>query len=299
MHDLTIIGGGPAGLSAAANAAAEGLNVVLLEAADVLGGQAGTSSRIENYLGFPQGVDGVTLTSAAARQAKRLGADLRTGKRVERLEHNPATELWVATCEAGDRFVSRAVLLAVGVDYRRFPVEVDPHELVLYGAPASAHEECAGHPVVVVGGGNSAGQAALNLARIGAHVALLVRRPLRQTMSRYLIERIATAEHITARIGEVAGVYPESPGVVLKGGEELDAHRIFAYIGSEPRTAFVSGCCSTVPPGFIPTDENFQANDAGLFVAGDVREGSYKRVAAAVGEGAVAAAAVWRFIFNA
>lgn len=296
MNDLVIIGGGPAGLSAAVNAAAEGVGTVLLERSDVLGGQAGTSSRIENYLGFPQGVAGDKLTRVAQRQARRLGAELRVGKEVVSLEHNEATGFWLTTCQEGEQFISQAVLLATGVDYRRFGKDVDPDERVLYGAPASAHEECRDRPVLVVGGGNSAGQAALNLARIGAYVTLVARRPLRQTMSRYLIERIAVSKNITATLGEIDGV---DDGVVWINANAIPADAVFAYIGTTPRTGFVHHCCTIDGPGFVETDENFSANPDGLFAAGDVRAGSYKRVAAAAGEGAVSAAAIWRHIFHA
>jgi thioredoxin reductase (NADPH) len=297
MHDVTIIGGGPAGLSAALNGAAEGLSTLLLERSDVLGGQAGTSSRIENYLGFPNGVAGQPLTSKATKQALRLGADIKTEHAVIDVEHNEATGFWVTSCAAGTQHVSRAVILASGVDYRRLSTDVDPDGLALYGAPARAHDECKGQPVVVIGGGNSAGQAALNLAKIGAYVTLLVRRPLKLTMSRYLIERIAVHPGITPKLGQVEHV--DSDGVeVADWGPHIPASRVFAYIGMTPRSDFIHHCCTVAEPGFVHTDDTFAANEYGLFVAGDVRAGSFKRVAAAVGEGAIAAAAAWRYVYD-
>lgn len=298
MHDIVIIGGGPAGLSAALNGAAEGLDTLLLERTDSIGGQAGTSSRIENYLGFPNGVAGQPLTTRAAKQAKRLGANLKLEHEVVDVTHDPVTETWMTSCATGSQHVSKALIVASGVDYRRLGETVDPHERALYGAPASAHEECKDKDVIVVGGGNSAGQAALNLAKIGARVTLLVRRPLRQTMSQYLIERIALEPNITGRLGEIGSIYDDPPMVALKDHTELDAERVFAYIGMIPRTGFIEHCCTIHRPGFIETDENFSANEHGLFVAGDVRKGSMKRVAAAVGEGAITAAAAWRYIAN-
>jgi thioredoxin reductase (NADPH) len=299
MHDLIIVGGGPAGLSAAVNAAAEGLTVTLLERNEELGGQAGTSSRIENYLGFRNGVSGEELTRHAAKQAVRLGADLRTNHGVARIEHNAATGFWLTVCDGGEQHVSTAVLIAVGVDYRRLKIPGGESDLVLYGAPASAHDECKGHDVVVIGGGNSAGQAALSLAGSGARVTLLVRRSLRHTMSRYLIERIAKHPAVAATIGEADAVEDgsgELKGVWTKEQTFLNAHRVFAYIGADPRTDFIRHCCKLEPPGFVETDNDFMANEDGLFAAGDVRMHSQKRVASAVGEGAIAAAAAWRHV---
>lgn len=295
LHDAVIIGGGPAGLSAALNGAAEGLNVLLLERASALGGQAGTSSRIENYLGFPHGVSGETIARSASKQARRLGAALQTCTKVIDVEYNTATGFWVVTCESGERYISRTVILATGVDYRR--LDIPGGDQALYGAPASAHDECKDHDVIVIGGGNSAGQAALNLAKIGARVTLLVRRPLYHTMSHYLIERIAVHSSIEPVIGEAslieAGwVYLEDPT------RRLPADRVLAYVGMVPRTDFIHHCCSIKRPGYVQTDDNFAANADGLFVAGDVRADSYKRVSAAVGEGAIAAAAAWRKVFT-
>lgn len=297
MRDVIVIGGGPAGISAALNAAAEGLDVLLLERLNYLGGQAGTSSQIENYLGFPGGIAGEPLMRRAASQARRLGATLTTDHVVTGVEHNEATGMWLVQCESGCRHIARTVVLATGVDYRRLkiPGGVDP--IVLYGAPAEAHIECADKDVVVIGGGNSAGQATLSLARLGARVTLLVRRPLVHTMSQYLIERIAVNPLVTPTIGEPEQI--QGSAVEVIGGGLIPAHRVFAYIGMAPRTDFLKYCCSLEGSGFIHTNSDFSANGDGLFAAGDVRSGSYKRVAAAVGEGAIVASAAWRRIFGA
>ena len=294
MYDAVIIGGGPAGLSAAINAAAEGLDVLLLERSSVLGGQAGTSSRIENYLGYPNGIDGNSLTRMAARQARRFGTQFQLDTPVVSVEHSPVTGFWLTTCKTGTQYLSRTVILASGVDYRR--LDVPGGNRALYGAPASSHEECEGKDVVVIGGGNSAGQAALNLANIGARVHLLVRRPLVQTMSNYLIERLATHDRVDFTLGLVESIGLRH--VYTADGGQLDASRVFAYIGMIPRTEFVHNCCDIEHPGFIHSDDQFAANHDGLFVAGDVRAGSFKRVAAAVGEGAIAAASAWRKVYG-
>lgn len=300
LYDTVIIGGGPAGLSAALNSAAEGLTVLLLERDPQLGGQAGTSSRIENYLGWPNGVGGKTLTQKALKQAMRLGAQVQTSRKVTSVEHSPMTGYWMTTCVGGEQFLSRTVVLASGVDYKRLLPSQDPRGLALYGAPAMAHEECAGHEVLVIGGGNSAGQAALNLARIGARVTLLARHPLLDSMSSYLIERLAVSKQVTMKMGELLTLAEDTATIGPNPRTFVPTYRAFVYIGMEPRTAFVKNCCTLDPPesGYVKTDTGFRANGNGLFAAGDVRQGSFKRVSAAVGEGAIVSAKVWAHIYN-
>lgn len=299
MKDLVIIGGGPAGLSAALNGAAEGLDVALLEREAYLGGQAGTSSRIENYLGFHDGVSGACLTDQAFRQAQRLGAEVHLESEVVGLKHEPALGYWVTECSSGFKWVSSAVLVAVGVDYRRLEVPGGEGPNVMYGAPASSHDECGDSDVLIVGGGNSAGQAALNLCDVGARVTILVRRPLKQTMSAYLVERIAKDSRITVELGRLDEVHEDySTFDTPDGARTVQASKVFAYIGAEPRTHFLQACCHVDDVGFIETDGDFRANQEGMFAAGDVRAGSRKRVAVATGEGAITAANVWRHIYN-
>jgi thioredoxin reductase (NADPH) len=268
------------------------MSVMLLERDPVLGGQAGTSSRIENYLGFDNGVSGADLTKRACDQARRLGAELRTEHQVALLSHQEGTGYWVSECTNGEQHVAPAVLAAVGVDYRRLNIPGGDSPHVFYGASHSDHEACFGTPVVVIGGGNSAGQAVLNLHKHGAQVTMVVRRSLRETMSRYLIERIVKAR-IPVLVGAPEIITPEHVAGDRIG--ILPASHVYAYIGMEPRTEFLAECCDTDNHGFILTEE-FQASAPGLFVAGDVRSGSRKRVAVATGEGAIAAADIWRFI---
>lgn len=288
VYDVIVIGGGPAGLSAALNAAAEGLSTILLERGGGLGGQAGTSSRIENHLGFPDGVTGPCLTERSVAQAERLGARIVTGHTVRALYRQG--DHWVAEC-AQARVRGLAVIVAAGVDFRR--LDVPGGETALYGAAPGEHGQFAGRPVAVIGGGNSAGQAALNLSGHGCPVAVVVRRPLEATMSAYLIERIAADRRIAVVHGTPAAI--EDGWLVLAGGAQISAVAVFAYIGAHPRTDFLADACPCDGAGYVVADADLQAAP-GLFVAGDVRAGSRKRVAAAAGEGAIAAAHAWTYV---
>jgi len=295
-HDLLIIGAGPAGLSAATNSASEGLETCVLEAAPAAGGQAATSSRIENYPGFPDGVDGATMAQKFAQQAERLGARIETDAPVYSLTRGESG-LW----HAGEH-VARAVLLANGADYRRLDVPgAAESDAILYGAPAEVHPQYAGRPVAVIGAANSAAQAALNLARFGARVTLLARRTLAAGASAYLVARIAATGGI--RVFErtsVAAVEPDPEGAYLitEGAHSgpLFVAAAFAYIGAVPRADFARGVCSLDSSGFVQARDGFATSARGLFVAGDIRAGSRKRVAAAVGEGAQAVAQAWQYV---
>jgi thioredoxin reductase (NADPH) len=294
--DLLIVGGGPAGLGAAVYGASEGLDTLLVEST-VLGGQAGSSRRIENYLGFPAGISGTELTSRAITQARKFSARVAAPYRAQTLE--PGAERHLVTLDDGSEVAARAVVLATGADYRRLPVEgLDEYEgiSVYYAAGPLEGQLCAGQRVGVVGGGNSAAQAAIWLARGGALVTLLHRRAhLRETMSQYLIddlERYGVAVRDGSQIDALQGSEGKLEGVSLADGAELPFAFLFFFLGAEPCTEWLGDVVARDADGFVLTgpdagaDGLLETSVPGVFAAGDVRAGSIKRCATAVGEGA-------------
>jgi thioredoxin reductase (NADPH) len=294
--DLLILGGGPAGLGAAVYGASEGLETLLVDGTG-LGGQAGTSRRIENYLGFPAGISGTELTSRAVTQARKFGARTGTPYRAEALE--PGGERHLVRLEGGIEISARAVLLATGAEYRRLPVDdLDRYEgiSVFYAAgPPEAHL-CGAQRVGVVGGGNSAAQAAVWLARGGALVTLLHRRAdLQETMSHYLLEeldRYGVAVRDRSEIAALHGSDGTLERVTLTDGAELPFSFLFLFLGAAPCTEWLGDVVSRDEHGFILTGPDASAEGLletsvpGVYAAGDVRAGSIKRCATAVGEGA-------------
>jgi thioredoxin reductase (NADPH) len=295
--DLVVIGGGPAGLGAAVYGASEGLNTLLVEGS-ALGGQAGTSRRIENYLGFPAGISGSELTTRAIVQARKFGARTATPYRAVSLELGD--ERHTVYLEENRQVAARAVILATGADYNRLPVD-DLAEYegvsVFYAAgPPEAHS-CGAKRVGVIGGGNSAAQAAVWLARGGALVTLLHRRAdLRETMSDYLIhelERYGVAVRDRCEVAELHGTDGELEAVTLKNGERVPFSFLFLFLGATPCTEWLDDLVARDEKGFILTgsdagaDSLLETSVPGIFAAGDVRSGSVKRCATAVGEGAM------------
>jgi thioredoxin reductase (NADPH) len=294
--DLLILGGGPAGLGAAVYGASEGLDTLLVDGTG-LGGQAGTSRRIENYLGFPAGISGTELTSRAVTQARKFGARTGTPYRAEALE--PGSDRHLVRLEGGIEVSARAVLLATGAEYRRLPVDdLDQYEgiSVFYAAgPPEAHL-CGAQRVGVVGGGNSAAQAAVWLARGGALVTLLHRRAdLRETMSQYLLdelERYGVAVRARSEITALHGADDELEAVTLSDGARLPLAFLFLFLGASPCTEWLGDVVARDDHGFILTGPEAEADGLletsvpGVYAAGDVRAGSIKRCATAVGEGA-------------
>ena len=296
--DLLIVGAGPAGLAAAVYGASEGLHTLVVEST-ALGGQAGSSRRIENYLGFPAGISGTELTSRAVTQARKFNARTATPYRALSLE--PGDGHHLVRLEEDREIAARAVLLATGAQYRRLPVDrLAEFEglTVFYAAGAPEAQLCAGSRVAVVGGGNSAGQAAVWLARGGALVTLLHRRAeLHETMSDYLIhelERYGVAVRDRSEIAALHGEDGHLEAVTLISGERLPFSFMFLFLGALPCTEWLDDTVTRDHDGFILTGaaanmENLLETDIrGVFAAGDVRSGSTKRCATAVGEGAMA-----------
>jgi thioredoxin reductase (NADPH) len=312
MYDIAVVGGGPAGLAAAVYGASEGLSTIVIEGS-APGGQAGTSSRIENYLGFPTGVSGQQLAQNATVQAQKFGARFAISRNVIDLEQ--VGNGYRLSLEGGNTILTRSVVVATGARYRRLDVpnyKKYEYQGVHYAATAMEAGRCFGNEVVVVGGGNSAGQAALYLALGASHVHLLIRGvTLKDTMSDYLIQRIVSSTRIT--------LHSESEVISLDGDTHLrsvswrnrrtgamqscSAGNMFVMIGALPNTAWLNGKLDLDSNGFVTTkvsaeDENsaFQTSLPGVYAVGDVRSGSIKRVANAVGEGSVVVSYIHRHI---
>lgn len=315
-YDVTVIGAGPAGLAAAVYGASEGLSTVVLEP-EAIGGQAGSSSLIRNYLGFPSGVSGEELAVRAYTQALSFGAEYVYGSPASGLRPE-GTEL-IVTLADGSEVRSRAVIVATGMAYRRLGIpalDALAGAGVFYGAAASEARAMKDREVYVVGGANSAGQAAVHLARYAARVTVLVRgRSLADTMSDYLIREIDSAANIAVRC-RVAVTDGAGPGRLeqltltdLESGaaETVAATALFVLIGAEPRTQWLPGAVRRDPSGFVLTSTDLvqdgqapadwplprlpmflESSLPGVFAVGDVRHGSVKRVASAVGEGSIA-----------
>ena len=315
VRDLVIIGAGPSGLAAAVYGASEGLDVMVLETSSP-GGQAGSSSRIENYLGFPTGISGQELAARAYVQAQKFGADMLVAK-ATRLICN--RKPYVVELENGTRISTRTVVIATGAQYRKLPLEnLSRFEGagVYYGATFIEAQLCGGEEVIVVGGGNSAGQAAVFLAETTKRVHMLVRSAgLAESMSRYLIRRIEETATIVLRpYTEIVGVeggdhleFVRWQNNQTRQTEEHKIRHIFVMTGADPNTSWLDGCVALDDKGFIKTGldlspDNLSAagwpltrqpylletNLPGVFAVGDVRGGSIKRVASAVGEGSTA-----------
>lgn len=294
--DLLVVGGGPAGLGAAVYGASEGLETLVVEGT-VLGGQAGASRRIENYLGFPAGISGTELTTRAVTQARKFGA--RTATPYRALAFEPGQERHVVRLEDGREIVARAVVLATGAEYRRLPVSgLEQYEglSVFYAAGPPEAQLCGAHRVAVVGGGNSAAQAAIWLARGGALVTLLHRRAdLGETMSHYLIEdleRYGVAVRDRSEVAKLHGADGQLEGVTLKDGARLALSFLFCFLGAAPCTDWLGDTVQRDARGFVLTGSDagseglLETSVPGVYAAGDARAGSIKRCATAVGEGA-------------
>ncbi|NGM15755.1 FAD-dependent oxidoreductase [Verrucosispora sp. WMMA2044] len=324
FYDLVVVGGGPAGLGAAVYGASEGLRTVLVERL-ATGGQAGQSSRIENYLGFPDGVSGAQLTERARRQALKFGAELLSTREVVGLAEAGSARL--LRFSDGQTLAAHSVVLATGVSYRMLgaPGLADfTGRGVFYGSAASEAPSCVGEDVYIVGGANSAGQAAVYFSRYAKRVHLLIRgADLSTSMSRYLIDQLGRIDQVTVHpYTEVAGAAGDEHLQRLtlrdtRTGEqrEVVTSWLFVFIGAEPRTGWLDGTLVRDERGFVVTGPDLVAGGRrpagwslprepyhlessvpGVFAAGDVRAASVKRVASAVGEGAMAVSLVHRYL---
>lgn len=324
IRDVVIVGAGPSGLAAAVYGASEGLDVLVLEM-NAPGGQAGSSSKIENYLGFPTGISGQELAGRASTQAQKFGAQVMIAKDAKRLVC--ARKPYVIEIDDGSRVSARVVVIATGAEYRKLPVDnlsQFDSSGVYYGATFVEAQLCDGDEVIVVGGGNSAGQAAVFLAQTARRVHVVVRSGgLAESMSRYLIRRIEENPKIVLRT--------HSEVVALEGNEHLervswrdtqtgtveahDIRHVFVMMGAVPNTGWLDGCLALDAAGFIRTGPDLSPDDLtaahwplarsphlletslpGVFAVGDVRGGNVKRVASAVGEGSIAVSFVHRVL---
>ena len=295
--DLLVVGGGPAGLGAAVYGASEGLDTLVIDGS-ALGGQAGTSRRIENYLGFPAGISGSELTVRAVGQARKFGARMATPYRAVALE--PGAGLHLIRLDGGQKMSARAVVLATGADYRRLPIpEIESYEgiSIFYAAGPQEARRCSATRVAVVGGGNSAAQAAIWLARGGALVTLLHRRAdLGETMSDYLIHDLERAGVLVRGHSEIAALHGadgQLEAATLRDDERIPLSFLFLFLGAAPNTDWLAGTVALDDDGFVLTGQTagvegiLETSVPGVFAVGDVRSGSIKRCATAVGEGAM------------
>ena len=322
FYDLVVVGGGPAGLAAAVYGASEGLRTLLLER-EAPGGQAGTSSRIENYLGFPSGLTGADLTRRAVAQARKFGAELLTPQEACGLRIDG--QYRVVRLSDGSEISTRALLIASGVSYRTLDV---PGAAALtgagvyYGAALTEAISCRDEQVLIIGGGNSAGQAALFFAQYASHVTVAVRGAnLGESMSQYLVDQVEGTPNVTVlartRVIAVQGDERLRSVTLACNSEqrEMEVGSLFAFIGAEPRTEWVAGVVQRDDRGFILTGPDLEKDNGrprgwtlardpylletsipGVFCAGDVRHQSVKRVASAVGEGAIAVQFTHRYL---
>ncbi|MBW4436701.1 MAG: FAD-dependent oxidoreductase [Pleurocapsa minor GSE-CHR-MK-17-07R] len=325
IFDLLVVGAGPAGLAAAVYGASEGLKTISLDAVAV-GGQAGTSSKIENYLGFPAGLSGSDLAGRAVLQAQKFGARIFTPSEAIRLDCEG--NYYIVETSNGDRIAARAIIIASGAQYRKLSVprlEEFEGTGVFYAATENEARLCENQDVIVVGGGNSAGQAAMFLSGRARAVYIMIRgADLNRTMSRYLIDRIAQTQNIQVlthtEIRELLGE-GRLTGVMAQHNQtgeliEVPAQAVFAFIGASPHTEWLRDMMVLDEHGFIPTGDSlpldalnpedwtdvgrrpmlFETSLPGIFAVGDVRSGSVKRVASAVGEGSMAVRFVHEYL---
>ena len=313
LYDAVIVGAGPAGMAAAVYAGSEGLSVLVLDCRS-FGGQAGASARIENYLGFPTGISGMALMGRAFSQAQKFGVEFAIPDEAIRLDcGNDPCRVELAT---GERIQARCIVIATGARYRRLPVErleeFEGKSIHYWASPIEA-DLVAGRDVALVGGGNSAGQATAFLATGARHVTLVARRPLAETMSQYLVERIANLANVDVvqgcEIAELHGANGELDGVTIRDrssgtATRLPVRHVFSFIGAEPNTDWLHNCGLALDSrGFVLAGDEagdrrlpMETSRRGVFAVGDIRSGSVKRVASSVGDGAQVVASIHSYL---
>ncbi|MEM9972389.1 MAG: FAD-dependent oxidoreductase, partial [Pseudomonadota bacterium] len=310
VFDVMIVGGGPAGVAAAVYAGAEGLSALVVEDLAV-GGQAGTSSRIENYMGFPTGISGADLCWRGEVQATKFGARFVVPHRAAAIEKQD-DGLFCTTLDDGKEVCARAVIVATGVQYRRLPIDrLEEFEGagIYYAATDIEARYCRGTDAVVIGGGNSAGQAAMFLSRTAKHVHVLVRgETLAASMSDYLLSRLEADRRITIHYNtQMCGLDGEADLSCITvnapdGERQIDTRAVFVMVGAAPNTGWLEGLVELDERGFVLTGvdagagSSYATSEPGVFAVGDVRAGSVKRVASAVGEGSVVISRVWEHV---
>ena len=310
LYDLLIVGGGPAGVAASVYAGSEGLCALTIEDT-AIGGQAGTSSRIENYMGFPTGISGADLVYRGQIQAMKFGTRFAMPRSVERLTRR-SDGTFCAQLDDGDEVCAKAVLVATGVQYRRLPLdrlEAFEGAGIFYAATDMEARFCHNTEAVVVGGGNSAGQAAMYISRTATCVHVVVRGDsLAASMSNYLTQRLEADPAIQIHYDtEITDLHGEDhlEGVTFttpQGDRVIDTRALFVMIGAAPNTGWLSGLVETDDRGFVKTgaqvgrETPYETATDGVFAVGDVRSGSVKRVASAVGEGSVVVSRIWSYL---
>lgn len=313
IYDVAVVGAGPAGLATAVYAASEGLSVAVIDRR-AYGGQAGASARIENYFGFPTGITGQALTSRGVLQAQKFGAELLIPACVTDLDCAREDGLRALTLENGGALIARTVVVASGAAYRRLDLknfsDFEGRGVWYWASPLEA-ELCAGQEVIVVGGGNSAGQAAVFLSGHASKVRIMVRGPgLKETMSRYLIDRIESAANIELMpFTQITVLYADEDGALARvawncrehGPGESDVRNVFLFVGADPATHWLKDCgVSRDAAGFVTTGgadcAHLESSVTGVFAVGDARSGSVKRVGGAIGEGAQVVAAIHQYL---
>lgn len=308
-RDVVIVGAGPAGLQAAINGGTEGLDTLMVDQNAAPGGQIGLTSRTENVLGFPAGISGQEYAQDGLEQAQRVGAETKLGVGVTGMSYDPGTGLKTLTLSDGSTVDARSVIVAGGVQFNTLNFPGSEAKGIIYGDSGAVKDMSKGGDAVIVGGGNSAGQATVNVAETADSATLLVRGDsLKESMSPYLIDQLQSAPNVDIRYNSEIASATSEPGthnlqsLTLKDGSTIPADALGVYIGSSPKTGWAD-IVDRDPHGFITTggqgaSSPLETNVPGVFAAGDVRAGSMHRVVGAAGEGGMALASAWQYVNN-